>query len=66
MPNNALHVEWEPPENVVLTCDKCGGREWEIRGDCVLQCVLCDNTHDMAALVEQHKTGTGLWMKTDH
>lgn len=32
----------------------------------MLQCVLCDNTHDMAALVEQHKTGSGLWMSTDH
>lgn len=56
----------EPPENVVLLCDGCGSREWEVRADCVLQCVLCENTHDMAGLVEQHKTGAGLWMNTDH
>ena len=54
------------PEEVILLFDKCRGREWEIRGDCVLQCVLCENVHNMTALVEQHKTGTGLWMNTDN
>ena len=58
--------EQQPPENVVLVCRKCRGREWEVRGDCVLECVLCEDTMDMADLVREYKAGTGHWMSTAH
>lgn len=59
-------IATEPPDNVVLLCTQCRGREWEVRGDCVLECVLCHDTLDMVDLVWQHQTGVGLWMNTAH
>jgi hypothetical protein len=66
MINPQERIASEPAENVVLIYEKCKGREWNVRADCVLECVLCGETVDMVELTEEYTSGTGRWMKTDH